>query len=161
FIGLNSNIEIRQSDGLSNIKKEDNIDTIIISGMGGHLIKNILAKNFHTTQSIKQLILSPQNAQNNLRKFLHNSNFKIINEIFLKDMSKFYVIIIAEKGSESYNNEYEYEYGRFNIKKLNLAFQEFVNHRKIILTGILNNLDPSSARYTILNKELEDLKCIL
>ncbi|WP_010168959.1 tRNA (adenine(22)-N(1))-methyltransferase [Candidatus Epulonipiscium viviparus] len=160
YIGDTKNIEIRQSNGLSNIKMEDNIDTVIIAGMGGHLIKEILSRDFNTIKFINRLILSPQNAQNNIRKFLHSIDFKIVDEIFIKDMSKFYVIIIAERGVQSYTNEYEYEYGFLNIKTLNMDFREFISQKQSAIINILKQLEPNTTRYNELQNELEVLKCI-
>ncbi|ONI45808.1 hypothetical protein AN641_03205 [Candidatus Epulonipiscioides gigas] len=159
YIGNIKNIDIRQSDGLSNIIKEDNIDTIIIAGMGGHLIKTILDKNLDIVRAAKQLILSPQNAQEKVRKYLHSIGFQIDDEIFIEDMKKYYVIMQAKIGVEAYNEESHYKYGLINIRKANGDFKEFLQYRENVITCILKKVKSNNIRYEELQKELEVLKC--
>ncbi len=74
-----ANIDTRVSDGLDCIE-EFEVDTIIISGMGGILIKEILEKNLHIAKTANYLILSPNNSLDILRKFLFKNNFVIDKE---------------------------------------------------------------------------------
>ena len=74
-----NNIETRVSDGLNSLFEYE-IDTIIISGMGGILIKDILNTNLDIAKTAETLILSPNNSLDVVRKFLVNNNFKIIDE---------------------------------------------------------------------------------
>ena len=55
-----NNIETRVSDGLNSFFEYE-IDTIIISGMGGILIKDILNTNLDIAKTAETLILSPNN----------------------------------------------------------------------------------------------------
>ena len=82
-----TNIDTRVSDGLDCLE-EFEVDTIIISGMGGILIKEILEKNLHIAKTANYLILSPNNSLDVLRKFLFENNLltnhigKIIQKYF-------------------------------------------------------------------------------
>ena len=44
---LEKNIETRLGNGLDTLKENDNVDTIIISGMGAHTVIGILKNNLH------------------------------------------------------------------------------------------------------------------
>src|SRR5699024_10524895 len=57
-----------------------NVEQIIIAGMGGILIKNIIEQNKETALNAQKLILQPMIAQEELRKYLIENNFKIIDE---------------------------------------------------------------------------------
>ncbi len=76
--GLSNIIITRQGDGLEPILKNE-VSEIIIAGMGGNLIGNIIEADLEKAQNAK-LILQPMNAQAELRKRLHELGFTIIKE---------------------------------------------------------------------------------
>ena len=85
------NIETRVSDGLYCFD-EFEVDTIIISGMGGILIKEILEKNLSVAKTANSLILSPNNSLDILRKFLLQNNFVIEKEDDVIENKKYYYL---------------------------------------------------------------------
>ena len=109
------NIETRVSDGLDSLD-EFEVDTIIISGMGGILIKEILEKNLNIAKSANNLILSPNNSLDILRKFLLQNNFFIEKEDDVIENKKYYQILKVKRGKDFYKNDYEYLYGKLLIK---------------------------------------------
>lgn len=109
------NIETRVSDGLDCFD-EFEVDTIIISGMGGILIKEILEKNLNVAKSANNLILSPNNSLDILRKFLLHNNFVIEREDDVIENKKYYQILKVKRGKDFYRNDYEYLYGKLLIK---------------------------------------------
>jgi tRNA (adenine22-N1)-methyltransferase len=72
-----------QSDGLTNLKKDD-FDTLVIAGMGGSLIRDILKKGQNKLVN-KNLYLQANNNTFRLRTFCLNNNFEIITEYLVKD----------------------------------------------------------------------------
>lgn len=88
------------TDGLKNIKQDYN--TVVISGMGGNLISNIL-ENAKLDENINY-ILQPNNKEKNLRVFLMNNNFKIVDEHVIYD-KKYYVVIEAKRGKMKLSKE--------------------------------------------------------
>lgn len=85
------------SDGLKDIKED--FDTIIISGMGGHLIRDILAK-----PKAKQYVLSPHKNPELVRKHMVDSGYMIDKEAAIFD-KKWYVIMSFVKGKKNYTEE--------------------------------------------------------
>ena len=69
----------RVGNGLE-VLSESEVDTVIIAGMGGQLISDILKKDIELVKNFKKLILQPMQGQHLLRKYLYKNNFKIINE---------------------------------------------------------------------------------
>lgn len=92
---LEGKIELRQSDGFENIYFNDAED-FIICGMGGTLIRDILAKTEWLKNSKYRLILQPQSHSEDVREFLVNNGFEIIGERACKDAGRYYNIICAE-----------------------------------------------------------------
>ncbi|MBP5454150.1 MAG: SAM-dependent methyltransferase, partial [Lachnospiraceae bacterium] len=92
---LSNQIELRLSDGLSQVTLKDKPDSIVIAGMGGALMCKILTEGSLVASSANQLVLQPQSEIFLVRKWLRENGFYIENEDFLKDMGKYYVIMDA------------------------------------------------------------------
>lgn len=97
--GFSDIIEVRLGGGLSVIEKGE-ADEIIIAGMGGKLICDILAADLETAAAAR-LVLQPMNAQAELRHFLIDNGFKITGEDLEIEGFKVYNILTAEKGEQS------------------------------------------------------------
>ena len=94
---------------------EYNVDTLIISGMGSKNIISILESP--NLNRVYKLILQSNNNHYELRKFLTQKSFNIVQEDIVKDGKKTYINIIAVH--DMYPKEYtekEYEFGPILIK---------------------------------------------
>lgn len=100
--GFENNIETRLSDGFSNIK-ENEADEIIIAGMGGNMISNILNYCPWKNKFKKRFILNPMKYEEKLHEFLFSNGYEIQNEIAVKCSGKSYLIIDAHFTGEKYN----------------------------------------------------------
>src|SRR5699024_9233860 len=99
---LEDKMSVRLGDGLDVLKETDNIGTVFICGMGGSLITKILKKGLekNTLPIDTRLVLQPNNAEENLRRFLAEANYTIIEEAILEENEKIYEIIVAEYRKE-------------------------------------------------------------
>ena len=88
-------IETRLGPGLSTYTQE--VNTIIISGMGGRNIIGICKDNLNILKKINTLIISPNNYQEDVKKYLCKHGFYISNEEFVKDKKFIYQIIHLSK----------------------------------------------------------------
>ena len=70
---------------------------IIIAGMGGELIRQIISEDIEKAYSAR-LLLQPMNFQAELRKYLLENGFLIECEDLAKEGHKIYNLIIAKKG---------------------------------------------------------------
>lgn len=94
---LSDKIELRLGGGLSTIEKNE-AETVIIAGMGGEVIKNILENDKEKAYSAECLLLQPMNSQDLLRKWLSDNNFSIFEEDITTEGYKVYNLICAKKG---------------------------------------------------------------
>ena len=92
--GFEKDIETRLSDGFLNIK-ENEADEIIIAGMGGNMISNILRDCSWENKHTKRFILNPMKYEEKLHEFLFSNGYEIQNEIAVKCSGKSYLIIDA------------------------------------------------------------------
>lgn len=88
-------IEMRVGDGLDVIKKNEE-DVIIIAGMGGILIKEILEKNIDKAKKAKILILQPMYAVEVIHEWLCNNGFEVYDEKLVKEEYKIYDVIVTK-----------------------------------------------------------------
>lgn len=131
------NIELVVSDGLDAYK--DGVDSIIISGMGGKTIISILNKNKKILKNINNIIVSPNNYQDEVRKYLNSNNFYIDDEELVESNKYIYQIISFKKGNKKYNYK-DYYFGPINRIKKSNNFYKYFNKELTSLNIILKML---------------------
>ncbi|MBR3661366.1 MAG: SAM-dependent methyltransferase [Bacilli bacterium] len=99
--GMEDRIEIVLKDGINDL--DNNIDTVIMSGMGGLLMSRIINNKENLTH-IKTLILSPNNEFIEVRKIIKKIGFKIEKEQLITENKQTYLVIKAIRGKGRYNN---------------------------------------------------------
>ncbi|MGN0523323.1 MAG: class I SAM-dependent methyltransferase [Eubacterium sp.] len=90
--GLNEKIKCVLSNGLEKIS-ESEIDDILIAGMGGELIADILSACPYAHK--KHLILNPMTHPEVARKWLYDNGFDIVNDIIVCDGKHHYNVFDA------------------------------------------------------------------
>ena len=128
--GLSDRITTVLSDGLKDVQKDP--EAIIISGMGGLLIRDILAASPEKTEKAKQLILGPHSEISELRRYLTSlTGFFITSENVVKEQNKFYVLIKVEKGIERKEwSDTDLICGKPELQKNLVLYKEYLNHEK-------------------------------
>lgn len=96
-------IDVRVGGGLSTLQKGE-VEEIIIAGMGGKLISDILSAHMDIAKSAR-LILQPMNGQYELRKFLTENGFFVEHEDLALEGFKVYNVIVC---SGNKNNSVKY-----------------------------------------------------
>lgn len=139
FYGLNDKIEVRCGDGLRVLDEGEYIDCILISGMGGQLIIDVLSSNTDAVCSAKQLVLQPQKDIDKVRRYIHKIGYKIENEIILIDAGKYYTVINAVKGKEEYT-EAEYMIGKCLIKNKGEIFKAYIQYEYNKINIMIDNM---------------------
>ncbi len=97
------------SDGLDEINEGD-CDDIVIAGMGGILIKEILERTPWIFDDKIRIIAQPMTHAEILRGFFVDNGFRIIKESAATDGKRHYCIILAEYDGLNRNAESWYTY---------------------------------------------------
>ena len=84
--GLENRIKCVLSDGLDGIPEQD---AVIIAGMGGDLIADILSRAEWTRTGEKTLVLQPMTAQYRLREFLYENGYRIEKETYVAEKKSY------------------------------------------------------------------------
>ena len=102
--GMDDRIDLRLGDGLDTVKPGET-DSIIIAGMGGILITDILSAGKTVVDTAKQLVLQPQSELEHVRRYIHEQGWFITDEKMLVDAGKYYVVMSVDVGESSRNAE--------------------------------------------------------
>ena len=107
-----SKIKVLLSDGLNSL--DDKVDVVVIAGMGGSLIRNILLN--HSLKNVKRFILQPNNDPDSIREILYEIGYYIVDELIINDRGKYYDMIIIEPGTVEYT-QLQIVFGPVNLKE--------------------------------------------
>ena len=137
---LEKEIETRLGRGLTTYS--EGIDTVIISGMGGRSMIEILEESKQILPRIETFILSPNNYQQDLKEYLCKKNFYIEQEELVEDSHFIYQIIVFAKGKKRYTKK-EYFFGPMLLQNKGNLFQKYYKREQERLE-ILYNLLPKN-----------------
>lgn len=109
--GVGSRVTLRQTDGLNGFGAED-ADTVVIAGMGGETMAEILSASPWIRDGVR-LLLSPQSKQDVLRRWLCGQGFTVTSEALVRDAGKIYPILEARAGAAPEYTRAELFTGKF------------------------------------------------
>lgn len=132
------------SDGLCGLTdiKADAPEAIVIAGMGGSLICRILADGSRVAAGAKELVLSPHSEWYEVRLFLQNNCYRIVDEDMLKEDGKYYVIMRAEHAGSvaEHLKDEELKFGPVLMKKRYPVLMDYLKKEKDTCEKIKKNL---------------------
>lgn len=136
---LEKEIETRLSDGLENIHAEDEIDTLVIAGMGSNTIVNMLKKDIKKLDKIKTIIIQSNTKLEFLRSEIVKLNYYIADEAIVEDNKKIYIVIKFIKGRRKYTKK-ELYFGPILLSTKSLVFQKYTKDNLKKLQCILSSV---------------------
>lgn len=141
--GLEDTIEVRLGNGLDTYS--DEVNTVIIAGMGGRNMIGIFKNNMKVLKKIDTIIVSPNNYQIDVKKFLTKNGFYIDDEELVKEKKFIYQIIKFKRGRKHYTRK-EFFFGPVLLKKKGNLFEEYYKREKLS-REILISILPKNYRY--------------
>ena len=159
--GVSDKIEFIEMSGLEGIYEED-VDTIVISGLGGETIVNILSATPWVKKCGTSLILQPQSKIEELCEFLRTSGYRIKDADVVLDNAKYYTVISAEYSTKTKRKPTELspEIELYSImaRKRSPLFSNFLDalilkHQSTVMSLKLSN----PARHKIVLAKLDEL----
>lgn len=111
FENLSDKIKCLLGPGLVPLKQGE-VNGVIIAGMGGNLIRDILLADIKKVKLYDFLILQPAQNPEVLREYLYNNGYKIIDEDLIKEDRKYYELFKVrydEKSKINIINNIDYE----------------------------------------------------
>ena len=144
---LDDRIDVRCGNGLEVLNNEDDINTIIISGMGTNTILDILNNNY--LSKVNKLIIQSNKDYYLLRSEVTKLGFIISNEEVIVVNNKLYINIIFVRGNKKYSLN-ELKYGTKDMLNKEIYYKYLINK----YNKILNCINDSSFKDELRNEIL-------
>ena len=138
--GVSSKVDFYLSDGLLKVNQE--IDVVVCAGMGFDTISGILLNSLEKFKKIDQIILQSNSKVDELRQFMNQYKFVLIDEAFVLDRKRPYVIL-----KYSYNtktqvlNDEDYIIGPILKHSNQSDYLDYLKNQLILYTDLVKN-DP-------------------
>lgn len=152
--GLSDRIDTRVGSGLD-VLLPGEADTVIIAGMGGLLICEILKSAYEKIDK-EFFILQPMTGVSELREFLVTEGFCITDEEMAEEGGKLYNIICAKSGK---TEDYDTEFGSHLLNKRHPLLKKQTELKKDKLEQILAQIEKSGNNTDVSLLENKLYKC--
>ena len=140
--GLSKNIETRLGSGLETLRPEDNIQTVVIAGMGGKLMSDLLETAKVNGNLYPTLILEPNIGEPRVRKWLMENNYQIIQEEIIDTAGHIYELIKATLITDKHPlTDKELLFGPFLLKEKTAVFTKKWTNQLAYQKQLLLNLN--------------------
>ena len=147
------------SDGIKDIP--ETVHTVIIAGMGGNLIIDILKKYPKKTQQIQTLIIDAHTCTPKVREEVSKLGFVIADEKMVREDDKFYEIIKFIRADVAFYGENDIEFGPILRTEKSAAFKEKYEGRISEIDNLLKNKNLPKGRIDELSNEKKRIQSIL
>ena len=160
--GLQDGISVRLGDGLE-VLTPGEADVIAIAGMGGPNIVDILSSRPEIISEVKRLILQPMIGAAQVRHWLTDNGWRLIQEQLVEDEGRLYQVIAAERGKGELTEPILAEIGPLLWQERNPLLRRHIAELTSHLRGVLRAMSESreavnSAKYQEFVGRLKDLE---
>lgn len=146
--GCSDKVQCLLMNGLDQLPFD--VDVIVIAGMGGLLIREILIQGLHNIHPGTRLVLSPHKDGKALREYLSQNGFVILQEKIVEDGHFYPVLNVLYDGiSKQDLSLQERDFGVNVI--VDSDYRNYLHHEKGKWQKILNRL-PDSQKEDVLEK---------
>lgn len=153
-----TNVETRLGDGLEVINKNDNVNTIVMSGLGDQKIINILENNINKLEKINCVIIQSNTGVNKIRRYMTSIGYYILDEKLIKERNIIYTIIKFVKGKKKYSNK-ELFYGPILLEIKGDLFNEllvnYINKNNHIINRLPKSKFLKKIKLKMINKNIK------
>lgn len=160
--GMQEYIECRLGGGLSVLKPYE-AQVIVIAGMGGNLIRDILTDGADILKTGDYFILQPAQNPEVLRKYLYESGYEIIDEELCEEEDKFYEAIKFKYNNKPRKlNDIDYEISTVLFNKKHWLLKKYICNKLKKYDKILCNINSDSLlaqqKVILLKEKIEKLE---
>lgn len=154
---LINNMELRMGSGLTPVKEQE-ADVIVMAGMGGILITELILESINIAKKANYILIQPMTHQELIRPFLWENGFEIIDEGLTREGKRLYQVILTRyTGRRWENRERVCELiGDILIKKKDPLLKDWVKDRIKKQKKAVSGLKSAKAMYNAGKIEMED-----
>lgn len=150
-------VDLRLGSGIE-VLEIGEIEEVIIAGMGGILISELLDAKKQVAHNVEKFILQPMQAQEELRSYLLNNGYEILDEVLVREDFRIYEIIVAKYTGKNtiIEDEIYFETGIKLLENKDSLFNEFIEKKIKTYRAIVNNLEGKNGE--VIDKKREESK---
>ena len=142
--GYETYMETRLGGGLSPVRKGE-VDGVVIAGMGGLMMMDILESDTEKAHTLEWMVLQPQNHVADLKCYLSTHQFRIVKEEMAREEDQLYEMMLVVPGSMHGVSLFEGEVGVTADYRKNPLFpfhvRKLINKRNLMIQGISADTD--------------------
>lgn len=142
-------VDLRLGSGMETLR-DGEVDQVIIAGMGGILISEIIEKRIELSKKLDKLILQPMQAAEDLRKYLFNRGFVIVDEHFVREEHRIYEILEVR-----YDNSNISYFNRNNTDNIENKYNSNINNIESMYNS--NIYEENVKNTNSINKDIDNL----
>ncbi|WP_404453471.1 tRNA (adenine(22)-N(1))-methyltransferase [Oceanobacillus kapialis] len=147
---LEARIDVRLGDGLA-VLKEDEVHQVVIAGMGGALIRNILDMGKEKLKSVNQIIAQPNIDARSVRRWFLANGYVLEDEAILEENGHIYEILTAKRKTavSPYLEEQlgkQLLFGPYLLKQTNAVFYKKWRHEYEKLQNVLSQMEKAKTK---------------
>lgn len=158
-LGWEDKISVRLGDGLTVVAPEE-IQTIVISGMGGMTMIEILDQCPQTVQKSSCLILQPQRSILEVRRWLVSHHWRICREDLVLEDGRYYEILCAEPG-EMVLTEREINFGPILLQEKPDLFGGYLVTHKDDAYRLLDRLKREPCPTSLAEEKIKQVEALI
>ncbi|OCB00452.1 tRNA (adenine(22)-N(1))-methyltransferase [Clostridium beijerinckii] len=164
--GVLDKVDLRLGSGLAVLKNKE-AQAVIIAGMGGNLIRDILENDLDKVKKLEYLLLQPAQNPEVLREYLYTNDYEILEEDICLDEDKYYEIfkVKYKKGDYIKLDNIFYEISPFILNKklplFKLYIESKIEKNEKVTDFIKDNTEHAISRRNELIEKNEKLKKLL
>lgn len=155
--GVSEFVDLRLGGGLEPLNDKE-AQGIIIAGMGGNLIRDILEHDFDKVKNLDYLILQPAQNPEVLREYLYTHDYEIIEEDVCIDEGKYYELfkVKYKEGEYTKLEPIFYEISPYLLNKKSLEFKSYLEHKGEQYKKIRSFIKDETEHARVRKQELQD-----
>ena len=169
--GLHPDVDfdLRLGSGIE-VLSEGEVDAVAIAGMGGILMTEILGADIHKAHSFKKLVLQPRNRIGQLRWWLYNNGFSIVNEKLVREGKYICEVITAvpqevavagDLGPDDIEYEFPHKLTDFKNELTEDYLERKLNLEKLILSSMSEGRSEEASKLRHQSYRVEYLEYLL
>lgn len=160
--GIDDKIEFRLGNGFEPLNINE-VEEVVIAGMGGNLIRDIIQKDLSKVASCKYLVLIPAQNPEVLREYLYKNDFEIIKEDLCFEEGIYYELFKVRK-AEGHSIELDniyYEISPMLLRSKHPLMKDYIDYKineyNKILGFITDESESALKRKTEVSEKIEIL----
>lgn len=153
--GLESLIRVRQGNGLEVLACGE-VSTVVLAGMGGNTIIDILSTSPGKTQSFNRLVLQPMNALAEVRRLASVNGWRIESETVVRDGDYYVNLVLNPQYKQDYTlSEAQLRWGPLLMQNIKEPIvRDYYNFQLDKLNQIIAGIPDQSSRRSLVQKQV-------